>query len=294
MRQSQHHTAFLSPTKFTGGHHSGGLACVFKRDIHLPSPLLFYSEFFFLPVSVGNVVFISSYIPYEGYSTRFLVKFAKVCGLLKNLVNQVLSNSLQYIIIGDLNTDINQSSVSDSVFECLPSYCVVPKSRKFSYVHHSGSTSDIDHIICSPGIISSSDSVHVNEQDTDHMPISVTFRMDINLLKTNFSREKSRWFEKINWSKANIPHYISTLTALLSTIRVPYHLLRNVFVKKKKKKKKPIWSMDPCLKPIKIKRKYGSRYEMNAVDQFLCVWLISNVKLKPNLSVICGQHVTAV
>ena len=64
------------------------------------------------------------------------------------------------------------------------------KSPKFSYVHHSGSTSDIDHIICSPGIISYSASVHVNEQNTEHMPISATFTMDIDLSKTNCLREK--------------------------------------------------------------------------------------------------------
>ena len=52
LRRSQHHTAFLSPAKVTGGRPSGGLACVFKQDIHLPSPVLFYSdEFFWLCVS---------------------------------------------------------------------------------------------------------------------------------------------------------------------------------------------------------------------------------------------------
>ena len=82
---------------------------------------------------VGSIIFINSYLPFEGYSIRSLTKLAKACGLLKNLVNQVLPDSLQYVIIGDLNTDINQSSVrSDSLFECLPSYDVVPQSHKFS------------------------------------------------------------------------------------------------------------------------------------------------------------------
>ena len=175
---------------------------------------------------------------------------------------------------------------SELIFECLPSYRVVPKSHNFSYVHHSGSTSDIDHIICSPGIISSSASVHVNEQDTDQMPISATFTMDIDLSETNCSREKSKRFEKSNWSKANIKINWSkaTLTSLLSTIRVPYHLLqRQVLTNGKadidcyynqlvicmkreeeaavprqrirKRTQKTIWSMDPCLKSIKNKAK---------------------------------------
>ena len=150
LHRSQHHTAFLSPAKATGGRPCGGLACVFKRDIHLPSPVLFYSDKFFSAVRVGSIVFINSYLPYEGYLIRSLAKFGKACGLLKNLVNQALLNSLQYIIVGDLNIDINRSSVrSELLFECLPSYRVVPKSHNFSKVHHSGSTSDIDHIICS-------------------------------------------------------------------------------------------------------------------------------------------------
>ena len=108
--------------------------------------------------------------------------------------------------------------------------------------------------------------------------------MDINLSETNCSREISKWFEKSNWSKANIPHYITTLTTLLSTIRVPYHLLQRQVPKNgkadidcyysqlvmcmksteeaavprqriRKRTQKPIWSMDPCLKSIQNKAK---------------------------------------
>ena len=31
---------------------------------------------------------------------------------------------------------------------------------------------------------------------------------------------------KLNWDRANVPLYLATLTALLSTIKVPYHLLQ--------------------------------------------------------------------
>ena len=47
VRHSQHHTAFLSPAKATGGRPFGGLARVFEWDIHLPSTVLFYSDEFF-------------------------------------------------------------------------------------------------------------------------------------------------------------------------------------------------------------------------------------------------------
>ena len=197
LRQSQHHTVFLSPSNVTGGHPSGGLACVFKRSIQISSPVLFYSDEFLLAMRVARIVFVNSYHPYKTYSIRSLTKSAKACDLLKNLVNQVLSNSLQYIIIGDINTDINRSSVrSDLLFERLPSYRTVAKSHKFSYVHYSGSASDTDHIICWPGIIFSSASLQAKKQDTDHIPISVTFTMDTDLSKTNYSQENRSGLKK--------------------------------------------------------------------------------------------------
>jgi len=58
------------------------------------------------------------------------------------------------------------------------------------------------------------------------MPISVTFGMDIDLSKTKFSQKNRSGLKKSNSGKANILHYISALTALLSTIRVPYHLFQ--------------------------------------------------------------------
>ena len=45
--------------------------------------------------------------------------------------------------------------------------------------------------------------------------------------KPTVCEENRSGLKKSNWSNANIPHYIFTLTALLSTIRVPYHLLQH-------------------------------------------------------------------
>jgi len=35
-----------------------------------------------------------------------------------------------------------------------------------------------------------------------------------------------KWHMKLNWDRANVPLYLAMLTALLSTIKVPYHLLQ--------------------------------------------------------------------
>ena len=69
------------------------------------------------------------------------------------------------MIIGDINTDINYSSVkSNLLLDCLPSYCIIPKTHQFSYIHQSVSKSNIDHIICSPSITTSIVSVHAKDK----------------------------------------------------------------------------------------------------------------------------------
>ena len=70
LRRSQHHTASLSPAKVTGGHRSDGLACVFRRDIHLDLPSTLLLQRIFLAMRVGSMVFIKSCLQYEGYSIR--------------------------------------------------------------------------------------------------------------------------------------------------------------------------------------------------------------------------------
>ena len=53
----------------------------------------------------------------------------------------------------------------------FPSYQVILESHPFSYIHHAGSESNIDHIIHS---LSMTMSVHVEAQDLDHRHISLT------------------------------------------------------------------------------------------------------------------------
>ena len=100
-----------------------------------------------------------------------MIIYARACNTLwKKFLVEFFSISLDCKITSDLNTDINPSSVrSDSLFGCLPSYCIIPKTHPFSCIHHSGSKSNIDHIICSPSIATSIVCVHAEEHDLDHL-----------------------------------------------------------------------------------------------------------------------------
>ena len=143
--------------------------------------MIFYSDEFFLAVRMGNIIFTNSYLPYDDHSSRSMDRYAKACNTLKVLVEKILSISLDYMIIDDFNTDINNPSVrSDSLLDCLPSYNIIPKTHPYSYIHHSGSKSNIDHIICSPSITTSIEFIHAEEHDLDHLPMSLTLTLNLN------------------------------------------------------------------------------------------------------------------
>ena len=97
-----------------------------------------------------------------------------------------------------------------------------------------------------------------------------------------------KWHTKLNWDRANFPLCLATLTALLSTIKVPYHLLQTsvsspsrrvdlncyyyqiVHCRKSASKaavlklvdkarigtRKPSWNVDPEVKRAKQKAKF--------------------------------------
>ena len=67
--------------------------------------------------------------------------------------------------------------------------------------------------------------VRVNEEkiDDDHLIFSCNLSCDLS--GKTLSAQPNR-HTKLNWDRANVPLYLATLTALLSTIKVPYHLLR--------------------------------------------------------------------
>ena len=117
---------------------------------------------------------------------------------------------------------------------------------------------------------------------------------DIMVTSDIYSNQPSmshKWFEKRDWSSANMPLYLATLGALLFTIRVPFHLLctnaypiidnaradlnryyRDIIlcikqaedvaiplIRVRRNTQKPIWKCDPLLKKVKNKAKFWLR-----------------------------------
>ena len=127
------------------------------------------------------------------------------------------------MLIGDLNCDITVSSTrKEAVFQCLPTvFKVLTKDLSYTYIHCSGSVSNLDHSICHHSLQTSAVHVDEDERDYDHLPLY----FDIMVTSDIYSNQPSmlhKWFEKRDWSSANMPLYLATLGALLSTVRVPF------------------------------------------------------------------------
>ena len=152
--------------------------------------------------------------------------YAKACTHLQKLLKDISSNGLQYVVLGDMNTDLNTISPHSEMFLDIFSspYHVFKNDRGYTYMHHTGSTSNIDHCLLIACLVSSV--VHVNEdyRDIDHLPISLTLSLP-SFPHAN-PPKKRKWFEKSNWEKANWNVYLITLASLLSIVRVPYRLLQ--------------------------------------------------------------------
>ena len=289
LRRSSDHVVFVRPAKITRGRPSGGLACVFKKNISGASPVLFQSDDTFLAVRLGNVVLINVYLPYNDRSIRSLQNFSCACNGLKTLIQKISDNGLHFVIAGDFNTDLVSDNVRNGqLFDSLPAYKIVRKSHDYTYIHHSGSKSDIDHVICSAALVCSPVTVHFDENDLDHLPLSFCLSKSV-VCSGSMSKSRgvrSKWFYKPDWNDANFSVYLITLASLLSTIYVPYQLLQcsqnfiyakyeidryyhsilsamkeaekiSVPVKRiRKNTQKPLWSLDPNLKACKNKAKF--------------------------------------
>ena len=67
--------------------------------------------------------------------------------------------------------------------------------------------------------------VLTDEQDIDHMQMSFTFSLS-NVPVYSSIPNPSRCFDNYNWNRGNIALYSVTLATLLSSIRIPFHLLQ--------------------------------------------------------------------
>ena len=142
-----------------------------KKSIDLSNPSLFYSDKHILAVRVNSTVFDYVYLPYKNNTVESINRFAVTCKSLKSVMNRVKENKLDFIVLGDFNTDLDEQSYrSREMLECMPSYLILKKYLSYSYIHQSGSVSNIDHIISSSQLECSI--IHVDIETDDERSLS--------------------------------------------------------------------------------------------------------------------------
>ena len=107
-------------------------------------------------------------------------------------MNRVKENKLDFIVLGDFNTDLDEQSYrSREILEYMPPYVILKKDLSYSYIQQSGSVSNIDHIISSSQLKCSIIHVDIESDDIDHLSLIFTTKLKRNLC--NVALEKSRY-----------------------------------------------------------------------------------------------------
>ena len=71
-------------------------------------------------------------MPYDEKNMTCLNKFSKACASLKALPHRISKNGYEFIIIGDMNTDIKLDSVRTvKLLDSLPDYRIFAKDLSF-------------------------------------------------------------------------------------------------------------------------------------------------------------------
>ena len=185
---------------------------------------MIHSDDNILAIQSDSTAFINVYLPCDRRSRASFTSFTKFCSNLKSLLESLHLKDLNWVLSGDLNCDIlGTSDRSTLLLESLPSrYHVADKSLPFTCIHNKGcSKSNLDHVITSSSS-SLSSIVRVDEEkiDEDHLILSCNLSCEISGKTLSAQPKRHR---ELNWDHANVPLYLATLTALLLTIKVPYH-----------------------------------------------------------------------
>ena len=282
--------AFLRATQKTCGRPSGGLAIYFKHKTQL---ILLQSYASILAIKCGDIAFINIYFPYNKKTLQSLSSFPQACKCLWTLLSNLSKQNTKWVLTSNMNTDLLSNSDQSEIFlNSLPGgFHLADKDLLFIFIHNCGDlTSNLDHVIVSDSILLSS-IVHVEDSkiNNDHLPITCQLSCS---MASSVQCNSPKGFSNLNPENTNVLLYVLILTQLLSSIKVPFHLLQTsvcttstwidinsyyqqiVFCLKSAAKKavpsehvrtdtcNRFWKVDPKVKMAKQKAKF-----------WLCVWI---------------------
>jgi hypothetical protein len=135
LRRSATHDIFIREANKTGGHPSAGKIIFFRSGYQA---IKIYSDANIQAIQRNNMAFVNVYFQCNLQNTQSFTAFAKACHKLKSLFTKFADNNVDWILAGDMNTEILTSSDhSELLLESLPSvYHVAAKNLAYTYVHN--------------------------------------------------------------------------------------------------------------------------------------------------------------
>ena len=211
------------------GRPSGGIATFVRSTLRSS---VFEVNDNFLAIRVEGCVFINVYLPTNYHDERSERAFTYSSDKLGQCINRIRSLSLQCILVGDFNCDLNEPLLSRSLRSTLllsifgDQFDLKCKDLNFTHVHTSMSTSDLDHVVASANLRISPVKVVLDFQLSDHLPIQFSAEIPCHSSDTQTqTTSKTPPRSRRDWRKINPVLFQEEAARVLSKIRVPFHLL---------------------------------------------------------------------
>ena len=179
-----------------------------------------------------DLVVVSVYMPFLSGSMDQRLEYESTIGCLQGIVDKNIG--CDFVFGGDLNvskSQVNVCAASVDNFCCSNNMLWLDSVKNdISYTYHSdtnGHFSFIDHMLVSPSLVHSQQSVVIHVDDynaSDHYAISTAVNIDFNGSTKNSHVKNERM--KYLWNRGDVNEYASVLSKELSKIVLPTSALR--------------------------------------------------------------------
>ena len=215
------HVLYFSPAKrlLSHGRPSGGIATLVRKAI--PSVLVETSANH-IAIQIANLTVINTYLPTDYKSEKSEKCFALAA---KRLAKCVTRNAMpEKLLIGDFNCDLRDltSTRSNLILQLTSDLEVLMKNLDATYLHHTGATTNIDHVLASGNLSQSQVKVLSSTYTSDHFPITVKVKISAAAPTAKIPV----WFVKEEWEKTDASSFQSVCDTILRKIKIPFILLQ--------------------------------------------------------------------
>ena len=209
-------SAFDSYNSILSGRPFGGVAILWKKCLQARIKVITLSERMMkvdISTNIGTVSLINVYLPTDYKDSESHDQFCMCLGQLASILDDTAAETSYFGIIGDCNANSNGSTFFTELSEFSSENGLIisdidilgATSNTFTFVSAAhGTTSWLDHCLCSPNLHSLIQSMCVNYDIsiTDHMPLFLGLLLRPSTLVPQVPVEPKR--PNPNWTSASL------------------------------------------------------------------------------------------